>query len=91
MAPEAYTQEFIEMASRCSQEIKDLRGVISRLQPKAEAYDAMCTVLGLLPQRSQAMSEDLAWRLDRRISELKSTLEKQKSDAPAGSQEGDPA
>jgi len=91
MAPEAHTIEFIEMASRCSQEIKNLRSVISRLQPRAEAYDAMCTVLGLLPQRSQTMGEDIAWCLDRRISELKASLDRKDAEASAESTEGDPA
>lgn len=63
-------QEFIEMARRCSGEIKELRAQIERLQPKAEAYDSICAILGLLPRSSRGMGEDLAWRLDARIREL---------------------
>lgn len=84
MAKEVSAQEFLQMAARCRDEIKDLRGVIGRLSPKAEAYDAISTVLGLLPQRSQGMSEDLVWRLDKRIAELMAPdePEKQENEAP---------
>ncbi|MFK0330890.1 hypothetical protein ACIQUB_07180 [Rhizobium sp. NPDC090275] len=64
-------QEFIEMAKRCSDEIKELRATIDRLRPKADAYDSVCIILGLLPRRSESFGEDLAWKLDRRIDELK--------------------
>jgi hypothetical protein len=63
-------QEFLQMASRCRNEIKDLRARIAYLEPKAEAYDSLTAVLRLLPQPSRGMSEDLVWRLDKRISEL---------------------
>ncbi|RXT29357.1 hypothetical protein B5P46_11795 [Rhizobium leguminosarum] len=67
---EVSTQEFIQMAQRCAAEIKDLRNLVGRLSPKADAYDAICTILGLLPQRSQGMSDDLMWRIEKRIREL---------------------
>lgn len=62
--------ESIEMMKRCSNEIKDLRAQIARLEPKADAYDNLVTVLGLLPKTSRGFGEDLAWRLDKRIEEL---------------------
>lgn len=62
--------EMIEMLRRCSSEIKDLRRQIAVLGPKAEAYDAMRAVIDLLPKRPMGMSEDLTWRLDKRICEL---------------------
>jgi hypothetical protein len=64
--------EFIQMAQRCSHEIRELRSTIDRLRPKADAYDHIATLLGLLPRQSQAFGEDLAWRLEKRISELTS-------------------
>lgn len=66
----ATNQEMIEMMRRASDEIKSLRRQIAVLGPKAEAYDAMCAVIDLLPKRSISMGEDLAWRLDKRIGEL---------------------
>lgn len=60
-------QEFIAMASRASEEIKALRGQIAFLAPKAQAYDAMVVILGLIPQQRQGMTEDLAGLLDRRV------------------------
>jgi len=63
-------KEFIGMARACSSEIKALRAQIDRLKPKAEAYDNMAAILNLLPRPNFPMSEDLAWKLDRRIEEL---------------------
>lgn len=62
--------EAIQMMERCKGEIRDLRAVIDRLRPKAEAYDNLASVLRLLPQPSIGMSEDMVWVLDKRIREL---------------------
>lgn len=62
--------EAIEMMHRCKHEIKELRGVIDRLRPKADAYDNLAAVLRLLPQPGVGMGEDLVWTLDKRIQEL---------------------
>lgn len=62
--------EAIQMMQRCKNEIQDLRRSIAALQPKAEAYDNIAIVLGLLPQPRQGMSEDMVWLLDKRINEL---------------------
>ncbi len=67
-------KEFIEMAQRCSSEIKEMRRAIANLQPKADAYDKLSIVLGLLPQPSQGYGEDIAWKLDKRVEELKAAL-----------------
>ena len=63
-------REMIEMMQRCKSEIVDLRRQVERLQPKADAYDNLATVLRLLPRQSHGMSEDLAWALERRIEKL---------------------
>lgn len=63
-------QEALQMMIRCKEEILSLRRQIERLQPKADAYDNLATVLRLLPQPSIGMGEDLAWLLDKRIREL---------------------
>lgn len=70
MPPEVSNKEAIEMMNRCKQEIISLRGVIDRLKPKADAYDNLVVVLGLLPRPSQGAGEDLVWIIDKRIREL---------------------
>ena len=64
-------REAIEMMNRCKQEIMGLRAQIERLKPKADAYDNLAIVLGLLPRQSMGMGEDLVWVLDKRMRELK--------------------
>jgi hypothetical protein len=66
-----HDKEAIDIMKRCSSEIKDLRAQIEHLTPKAEAYDNMAALIGLLPRHSRGMGEDLARTLDRRIEELK--------------------
>ena len=63
-------KEAIQMMQRCKSEIMNLKATIARLQPKAEAYDNLATLLRLLPQQSVGMGEDLVWVLDKRIREL---------------------
>ena len=63
-------KEAVEMMQRCKAEIVSLRAEIGRLGPKAEAYDNIAQVLSLLPRRSQGMSEDMVWMLDKRIREI---------------------
>jgi hypothetical protein len=70
MPPEISNQEAIEMMNRCKQEIIGMRATIDRLKPKADAYDNLVIVLGLLPRPSIGMGEDLIWIIDKRIREL---------------------
>lgn len=63
-------KEAIEMMNRCKQEILSLRAQIDRLTPKADAYDKLAIVLGLLPRQSVGMGEDLVWVLDKRMREM---------------------
>lgn len=63
-------QEAIEMMTRCKHEISNLKAVIARLQPKADAYDNMAQLLAMLPRPSVGMGEDLVWVLEKRIREL---------------------
>lgn len=70
MPPEMTNAEAIEMMNRCKAEIQSLRSVITRLQPKADAYDNLVAIVRLLPQPSVGMGEDLVWILDKRIQEL---------------------
>ena len=70
MPDEISNKEAIDMMDRCKHEIMNLKAVIDRLKPKADAYDNLATLLRLLPQPSVGMSEDLVWVLDKRIREL---------------------
>ncbi len=63
-------KEAIDMMQRCKEEILTLRGRIDRLQPKADAYDNIASVLRLLPQASVGMGENIVWILDKRMREL---------------------
>ena len=72
MTEMATESEFVAVMRRCSEEIRQLRAHIARLEPKAAAYDDLSRVLNLLPRPPQASGEDLAWRLDQRIKELTS-------------------
>lgn len=79
MPPEMKNAEAIQMMNRCKQEILSLRAVIARLEPKADAYDNLVSVLRLLPQPSVGMGEDMVWILDKRIRELESKPEAETS------------
>ena len=46
-------QEAVQMMKRASGEIKSLRAQIATLAPKADAYDSLRAIIGLLPQRLQ--------------------------------------
>ena len=80
MPPEISNKEAIEMMNRCKDEILSLRQQIAHLRPKADAYDNIAAILRLLPQPTVFMGEDMVWRLDRRISELKAALKDESRD-----------
>ena len=65
-------RDAIDMMRRCSEEIKTLRRQVGDLAPKADAYESIRTVLGLVPlsRAPQGYGEDLAYRLDREIANL---------------------
>ena len=67
-------REMMEMARRAASEISDLRRTIERLKPKADAYDKLSIVLGMMPQPSRDYGEDLAGRLYKRAEELAAEL-----------------
>lgn len=64
-------RDVADMAERAAEEIEHLRAINAELRPRAEAYDAICAILGLLPKASQGYGEDLAWRLRRQAAELR--------------------
>jgi len=63
--------EMAAMAERGAIEIRMLREQKAALAAKADAYDVIRSITGMLPQQSQGMGEDFAWRLERRAEELR--------------------
>lgn len=63
-------EEAIEMMKFCRQEIISMKAQLEHLKPKAEAYDNITSILRLLPKGSEAYTQDLTWRLEKRIKEL---------------------
>jgi len=63
-------KEAIDMMRRCAHEIRDLRRHRDAIAPQAEAYQVIRAIVGMLPQPSQGYSEDLVWRLEKKIAEL---------------------
>ncbi|WP_445493171.1 hypothetical protein [Rhodopseudomonas sp. RCAM05734] len=63
-------KEAVDMMRRCKEEIVSLRATIDLLNPKADAYDKLAIVLGLLPRASMGMGENIVWTIDKRIREL---------------------
>ena len=66
------------MLKRCKSEIQMLRHQLAETAPKAEAYDMLQTVLGMLPQKTRGGCEDILWiihkeaeKIEREIAQLK--------------------
>ena len=63
------------MLQRCISEIRDLRGYIARLEPKAKAYDDISLMLNAIArQPGQGLAEDVVWRLEKRKGEIEKVL-----------------
>jgi hypothetical protein len=58
------------MAERAAGEIENLRRANQTLAAKADAYDTVTAILGLLPKRGESAGEDLAWKLRKYVDEL---------------------
>lgn len=67
-------REFIDMMNRCKSEISQQRRFIADIRPRAEAYDLLTKVIGLIPGRGEACGEDLVWRLEQRIKKLEDEI-----------------
>lgn len=65
-----HDKEALEMMNRCLSELSMLRDEIGRLAPKADAYDSIATILGMLPKPSRGACMDLVWTLKKRIREI---------------------
>lgn len=76
-------QDAIHMMQRCREEIVSLRRQIDRLAPKAEAYDAMTAILGMIPRQAQGYGEDMVWRLEKEIAEIQHRMMEPEAPEPA--------
>lgn len=63
-------KDAIDMARRAVEEIKMLRGAMSSAAPRAQAYDLIEKIMGLIPAKSQGYGEDIVWRLEKQIADL---------------------
>lgn len=64
-------KEAIEMMERCLYEIESQRTHIEFLTPRADAYEIISIISrGLAPRQGGTMSEDITWRLRKKIEEL---------------------
>lgn len=79
-------QDTIDMMRRTAADIRTLRRTIEVLAPKAEAYDAIITVLGFSARRAETMSEDLASRLEQKAEALEQEEKAQNTTEEAGPQ-----
>lgn len=66
------------MLRRCKSEIQMLRRQITETAPKAEAYDMLQTVLGLLPQKTQGGCEDILWIIDKEVQKIEQEIAQEK-------------
>lgn len=62
-------RDTIQMMARCKDEITLQRKEREILAPKAEAYDLIKQILGLLPQQQRGYGEDIVYKLERAILE----------------------
>lgn len=59
------------MLKRGIEEIQTLRSINEKLAPRAEAYDNIVKILGLLPRSDRTgMGEDVIWLMKKRLEEL---------------------
>jgi hypothetical protein len=64
-------KETIEMMQRCLHEIEMQRQQINLLTPRADAYEIVSIIArGLSPRQGGMVSEDIVWRLRKKIEEL---------------------
>lgn len=79
------------LMQNCVEEITALRGQVRLLTPKADAFDALTQVLGMMPQPSQGYAPDLVWRLRTEIKGLNPTneVDGETPDNPARISEGE--
>jgi hypothetical protein len=57
--------------NRAASELEQCRTTLDKTSPRAEAFDAIQTILGLAVPRSMGYSEDMVWKLRKRADELR--------------------
>lgn len=69
--------EQVNMMQRCIEELRSLRAYTARLEPKAEAWDTLVKVIGMMPGKSQGYSEDIVFKLQKEIETIVKLREEQ--------------
>lgn len=67
-------RDVVDMIDNTIAEITMLRAEIARLAPKADAYDTITSILGLMPKPSQGHGVDIVWRLKKQADELRANI-----------------
>lgn len=71
-----HNKEAIDMMTRLSHEITELRRQIDIFKPQAQAYQTIAGLIHLLaPPRSEGMAPDIMWELKKRIAQAQKELE----------------
>lgn len=69
--------EQLQMMRRCRDEIQALRHRLNFLEPRAEAYETITTLVRYLaPRTGQGAGEDVVWILEKRMREIEAAAEK---------------
>lgn len=63
-----------QMLNRLGGEIKELQATVAALAPKAEAYDLLKKVLGLVPGPSQGYGEDIHWVIRTELTKIEAEI-----------------
>ncbi len=75
MTTEEKWDEARDLLLRASHDIAALRRTIQQLAPKAEAFDALSTVIGMLPRQGHGNVPDVAWQIDRFLAQTGPVLD----------------
>lgn len=62
--------ETLQLLRVCREEIVALRRQVDELMPRAEAFESIRQVLGMIPRASGGFSPDILWLLNKRIEEV---------------------
>lgn len=62
--------ETLMLLRRASEEIRQLRAHLARIEPKAEAYDNIAAILRMMPKQSGGYGPDVLWEIEKHIAEL---------------------
>lgn len=58
------TVQEISLLHSALHEIRGLRSRLAEVEPKAQAYDVLATIVGLIPRPTQGYGMDVAWQIE---------------------------